>query len=529
MRPEGATADLPEGPEDELLVTVEYDDWGGGIYALMGTYNEKPLYAKENSPEEIYIYFHVHAQRWTLGDSSGEVLYVPRGDSSSLNAPPLGAWKHKRKDKRGVHVSVVPQLLWAYRNVDDRHDRDRFAVADLYNSDGEIIDLEAMESETERERVDTERRERRKERPVFVRCEDFNGRPLFRRVGEAGTLSFDGRNWSFSHRPFCEIHHQSAALIPPLRKWWHEKEKDKDGGIVREDSFELSMFPVRFPAAPRFMWVQGAGEECFNGCYACTEEENGKPKYLPLGKDGPCIFFDGCWKLTEEGGETYYKNCETGDVPPQAGWSNEECVGKKPFPVLQPQRFYELPTDGASSVGALPHQTLSASASAPARAFPSAAASSSQAPKEEEAEGGLDEEWCEDVEKLKKYKCRSCSLVARDAVAHECGKPFCSMCWAKLQEKHSKCPDCGQDGSSTTAQFALRNEIRDLLMKCPQKCGEAISFGEKDWQLLRNMFVAKPRSVWHHRQYPNTQESRTLWQCTFFTFFQCYQVSKSQN
>ena len=143
-----------------------------------------------------------------------------------------------------------------------------------------------------------------------------------------------------------------------------------------------------------------------------------------------------------------------------------------------------------------PERTLSSSASAPARAFEtSTAAGSSQAARQEEEqtaepEGGFDEEWCPDQD-VEKFRCCICMLVARDAMAHECGAVlFCELCWVKCQARSSNCPVCRKDGSEIAKAYGDRLLIRNLLIMCPKKCGEKFPLCEKDW--LKKMAVFRP-------------------------------------
>lgn len=559
------------------------------------------------------IYFHAVEGKWTLGERLGEVEY--RHDDSS-SGPPLEQW-NRSSGEPGLSVSVIPQML-------------------LVEGDDEDVN------------------------GTYVRCENYNDRPLFRCVGRQGSvLKFDGGEWWMQKSGLISGFCPRKEYGPPICAW--------NGGST------VSVVQLPFPEAPRFLWVQGAGEWEVNDLYACTHSHHGKPRYVQVDSWGSIFFDDVCWKLGRAsfGSSWSYKTCpQSTSVPPTTGWTNEECPGEDPPPELVLQESYSeiapsiespsqpgerssqppfllvagaglaavngryacvgsfggepkykqlggssiihytcgrwqlsqhdsvvlrddyvgpvnrtpLPTSGWQAVvprnlpapqvslgtqqdlqtgdrvlmvkasfrgfdfppgseeliigsspvrcsigrlqgdffsteihpdklvplGALgsiefnrcwhrisdPERTLSSSASAPARVFgTSTAAGSSRAARQEEEqtaepEGGFDEEWCPDQD-VDRFRCCICMLVARDAMVHECGAVlFCELCWVKCQADSSNCPVCREDGSSMVPSHGDRRLIRNLMIMCPNKCGESFPLCEKDW--LKKMAVCRP-------------------------------------
>ena len=93
--------------------------------------------------------------------------------------------------------------------------------------------------------------------------------------------------------------------------------------------------------------------------------------------------------------------------------------------------------------------------------------------------GGYDEEWCESD--VQKFKCAICLLVARTAMVHECGSDlFCEGCWEKCMAKDSKCPVCREDGASIVPAHFARRCIGNLMIKCPNGCGQTFHLYDKD-------------------------------------------------
>ena len=170
-------------------------------------------------------------------------------------------------------------------------------------------------------------------------------------------------------------------------------------------------------------------------------------------------------------------------------WTVHQVQGDWWFPEEFPHKIAPLSALGFVKFNDQRHsiaaqRTLSSSASAPARAFAaSTAASSGQAsPQPEQVEeDGFDEEWCPDQD-VERFRCCICMSVARNAMVHECGAVlFCEMCWVKCQQDSDNCPVCKQDGSSMVPAHGDRRLIRNLMIMCPNKCGERIPLCEKDW------------------------------------------------
>eukprot|EP00435_Cladocopium_sp_Y103_P048070 s602_g14.t1 len=607
-----ASGAAPEGngPE-ELAVTGATGDysWANGLYCQDGTHTGKTMYTKVSTDDSTaHIYFHLVHHKWTIGEEIADAVF--EHEDSSLPSPPLEQWTTRSGDA-GPRVSVVPQLLLVGGTEED--------------SNGH-----------------------------YVRCENFNHKPLFRRVGAKGTVQFDGTEWKLHNRRGAQVARcEGADPVPPLGPW---------SGTVH-----VSVFEQPFPSVPRFMWVRGAGTGIVNGCYACTHEKNGKPRYVRIGAEGSIFSSDhpepGTWKLDDEnfGSGWYYRHSDapSSESPPTTGWTKESCPGSEPPPRLHPQQKYSetFPADSASSApstqpsspvpflvvqGAgraevngryayagtyrdapkyrqlggtsiifwtsglwrLNHEenlnqrlydgpadrtplptsgwdarhyppaptvslgnhrdlqagdrvkvvksndevdwsrcpqsdrftyalvpdsrtiariegdwwfntyrpeaisslaqlgevefndcwhcisaverSLGSSASAPARAFgTSTAAGLSQAARQEEEqsaepESGFDEEWCPDQD-LERFRCCICMSVARNAMVHECGAVlFCEMCWVRCQAESDNCPVCREDGSSMVPAHSDRRLIRNLMIMCPNKCGESFPLCEKD-------------------------------------------------
>ncbi len=64
-------------------------------------------------------------------------------------------------------------------------------------------------------------------------------------------------------------------------------------------------------------------------------------------------------------------------------------------------------------------------------------------------------------------KCLMCLQVPQDAVAHDCGKLFCSSCWASWMTKSNQCPNCREQGTVAPAHRD-RMMIRALKIRCKQ-------------------------------------------------------------
>ncbi|CAK9041853.1 unnamed protein product [Durusdinium trenchii] len=97
----------------------------------------------------------------------------------------------------------------------------------------------------------------------------------------------------------------------------------------------------------------------------------------------------------------------------------------------------------------------------------------------EQVEGGYDEEWRAEQD-VERFRCPICMLVARDAMAHGCGSVlFCELCWLKCIAEDSKCPVCREHGSSIAPAHVERRSIKNLLVKCSNKCGASFHLVEK--------------------------------------------------
>ena len=183
-------------------------------------------------------------------------------------------------------------------------------------------------------------------RPSYVRCENFNDRPLYRLAGAQGTLKFDGTGWVVHRSNGTEAaRSESAEAVPTLGSW--------SGG-----SLQVSVCQLPFPTAPRFIWVEGAGTERVNGCYACTDSYHEKPRYLRVGGEGN-IYVDGVWKIGQSNatsGWTYKSHDQAADhaVPPTTRWTKDG-PGVDPPPKLYPmQRYSETAPEASSTADSTP-------------------------------------------------------------------------------------------------------------------------------------------------------------------------------
>ena len=298
----------------------------------------------------------------------------------------------------------------------------------------------------------------------YARAEDFNGKPKFRQVGGSGTLHFDD-GWKIKAAETSDglySHPDVLAVLPPSGEW-----------TLSGSEVPIVLSPVHVPisTAPRFLWVQGAGGsgEATNGCYVHIGSSNGKPKYWQMeGKS--IIFFRRQWKITDEDDERgwYYQHPDrSAQSPPTEGWTTEGYMGSAAPPSLHAQQRLSrenLPTTAAAA-GV---QRVSPQATT--------AAVSLETP---EVTGGYDEDWADPAE-VDKLKCPICMLVARNAMAHDCGSVlFCEMCWVKCLAEDSKCPVCRKDGSSIVPAHFERRAILNLMVKCPNNCGESFNLCDK--------------------------------------------------
>ena len=177
------------------------------------------------------IYFHADEGKWTLGERLGEVEYRHEDASSG---PPLEQWSLSSGEP-GLTVSVIPQMLLVEGREEDVNG-------------------------------------------TYVRCENWNDRPLFRCVShKASVLKFDnGRWWIQKECGWFQEYCDTTDYGPPIGAWCLES--------------TVSVVRLPFSEAPRFLWVQGAGREEVNGIYACTHSYREKPRYVLVGKVGSIFF-----------------------------------------------------------------------------------------------------------------------------------------------------------------------------------------------------------------------------------------------
>ncbi|CAE7335779.1 traf6, partial [Symbiodinium natans] len=105
---------------------------------------------------------------------------------------------------------------------------------------------------------------------------------------------------------------------------------------------------------------------------------------------------------------------------------------------------------------------------------------------EEVEECGHDEDWVDEPVDLQCFECPICSMVARNAVSHDCGNSlFCSGCWNKCLASRDSCPTCNQQASISSAAPAHvdRRRIINLKIRCPNRCSEEFPLCEKEAHL----------------------------------------------
>ncbi|CAK8996809.1 unnamed protein product [Durusdinium trenchii] len=391
-----------------------------GIYGNHGEHNDKVMYRKVDSTASIYF-----DGQWKIG-LHGVDDWVYCHPDDSLPHPPLGEWTSVEGSTDPVPtICSVPQVLQVANATGSMNGR-------------------------------------------YARAEDFNGKPKFRQVGGSGTLHFDD-GWKIKAAETSDglySHPDVLAVLPPSGEW-----------TLSGSEVPIVLSPVHVPisTAPRFLWVQGAGGsgEATNGCYVHIGSSNGKPKYWQMeGKS--IIFFRRQWKITDEDDERgwYYQHPDrSAQSPPTEGWTTEGYMGSAAPPSLHAQQRLSrenLPTTAAAA-GV---QRVSPQATT--------AAVSLETP---EVTGGYDEDWADPAE-VDKLKCPICMLVARNAMAHDCGSVlFCEMCWVKCLAEDSKCPVCRKDGSSIVPAHFERRAILNLMVKCPNNCGESFNLCDKEKHL----------------------------------------------
>lgn len=212
--------------------------------------------------------------------------------------------------------------------------------------------------------------------------------------------------------------------------------------------------------------VSGAGGICdfMNGDYVQFDTFNDRPRYRLHGGDG-ILFFEDNWKLgnRREPGWQYWHPNVSSKTPPTGPWSmaSYHSSPENDFsPAPSVSEIHEVVETAGSEVRSGKHSDTA-----------------------DNQICGYDEDW-ENPEEAQKAKCSICLCVARDALNHECGELFCEACWIKCQAEDEKCPVCRQDGSTNVAPaYANRRAILNLMMRCPNKCGQCFSLREKDSHL----------------------------------------------
>ena len=285
-----------------------------------------------------------------------------------------------------------------------------------------------------------------------------------------------------------------------------------------------------------FLVVRGAGHAPVNGRYAHDGFNGGKAKFKQVDGDS-IIFFDVRWKMTDVDGTSGWiyegrqdnsplppsewdnvaprysngaapslslgtcRDVEVGDEvttvqgshdvdwsgrPQAAGsisrlgfgsgstWKVGRLQGDWFFPTQFATLYAPLSVLGYVSFNGKKHRIAELSASSSPQ---QAVEEDEEVAVEAEIVGGYDEEWCDDQD-VEKFRCPICLLVARDAMAHDCGSVlFCEVCWVKCLAEDSKCPVCRNDGASIVPAHFERRSIRNLLLKC--SCGERLHVHDK--------------------------------------------------
>ncbi|CAE7567909.1 traf6-b [Symbiodinium natans] len=223
--------------------------------------------------------------------------------------------------------------------------------------------------------------------------------------------------------------------------------------------------------------VAGAGGvgEFMNGDYVQFDTFNDRPRYRLHGGDA-ILFFEDNWKLgsRHEVGWYYWHPNAASKTPPTGPWSMAS--------------FFSNPENDMSPAPSVSeiHEVIEASGGEVRQGKSSDTIDNMLC--------GHDEEW-ENPEEAQKSKCSVCLCVARDALSHGCGELFCEACWMRCQAEDEKCPVCRQDGSANVAPaYANRRAILNLMMLCPNKCGQSFSLREKDSHLSE----CAPRTAQQH-------------------------------
>lgn len=378
----------------------------------------------------------------------------------------------------------------------------------------------------------------------YVCIGSSNGKPKYWQMDGAGIIYFRG-TWRINYRDQeggWYYQHPTRADLPPSRGWTTEGYSGRgDPAPSLEPQARYSSEGFQQPHPP-FVVVRGAGHPPVNGRYANVGFHEGKPKYKQVEGESIIFFEADLWRLNDEENTRQRKydgpssgaerngvtpprewvafNSRYGSAPTlsfgssrdlregdvvtivkddtEVDWSGcpedgEDSEGSRLsfrppwtvtvqrivsgawfYPTLFPQLVAPLSAVGLVSLAGKMHRVAEAQ---------EASGGANGSVDEPEVTGGYDEEWFSEQE-VERFRCPICFLVARDAMAHDCGAVlFCETCWVKCMAEDSKCSVCRKDGSTVAPAHFERRAIRNLLVKCPNGCGENFQLYDKEKHL----------------------------------------------
>lgn len=254
----------------------------------------------------------------------------------------------------------------------------------------------------------------------------------------------------------------------------------------------------------RLSHAGGRGSQV-NGRYVPTETFNGRPKFRQINGSG-IIYYDSFWKINfhDDTGGWYYSHPLPNVVPPIGDWTTQGYGGEDadPAPLLMRSfdvgnlvKFVNLDEElwdacpmprlspslgSAYNIAQIQDEWFQDRSShwGPLRAVELSHEMGTEPPVDW-TPAGYDETWVS-AEEAEKSKCPICFMVARNALAHECGELFCEDCWVKCQGEDERCPVCRQEGHEVAPAYANRRAIQRLQIVCPNKCGQVLCLSDKE-------------------------------------------------
>eukprot|EP00438_Fugacium_kawagutii_P028437 Skav226821 [mRNA] locus=scaffold606:116024:125447:- [translate_table: standard] len=292
----------------------------------------------------------------------------------------------------------------------------------------------------------------------------------------------------------------------------HQRHTRVGRGVGADDAYDLIVVsPLRVSHA-------GGRGSSVNGRYVPTDSYNGKPKYRQQNGQA-IIYFDVFWKINfrDDCRGWYYSHPHhDAVVPPRGEWTTEGYSGGDADPAPEVVRAFDV-GDLVRFVNVEDLQWSSVPGPSVTPALGSAFtisevrgewfqdASNHWGPlssvevcqeavvavESDDWGPGYDEIWISpeapwksgEGHEAEKSKCPICLLVARNALAHECGELFCEDCWVRCQAEDDRCPVCRQDAQNVAPACANRRSILNLQIACPKKCGQVCCLGDKETHL----------------------------------------------